>query len=74
MLRLEDFRPNLDNSLNEAIKAFRRPGSMLNICIYVENVGEYKEQIIFYKSLKELGNKSGINISEKKLSFIELFE
>ena len=41
-------RPNLDNSLNEAIKAFRRPGSMLNICIYVENVGEYKEQIIFY--------------------------
>ena len=56
-------RPNLDTSLNEAIKGFKRPGSTLNVCIYVENVGEYKEQVIFYESLKELGNKSGINIS-----------
>ena len=51
-------RPNLDNSLNEAIKAFKRPGSMLNVCIYVENIGEYKDQVVFYESLKELANKS----------------
>ncbi len=56
-------RPNLDTSLNEAIKGFKRPGSSLNVCVYIENVGEYKEQVIFYESLKELGNKSGINIS-----------
>ncbi len=56
-------RPNLDNSLNEAIKAFKRPGSMLNMCIYVENIGEYKDQVVFYESLKELANKSGIKIS-----------
>ena len=56
-------RPNLDTSLNEAIKGFKKPGSTINVCIYVENVGEYKEQVIFYESLKELGNKSGINIS-----------
>ena len=56
-------RPNLDNSLNEAIKAFKRPGSMLNVCIYVENIGEYKEQVVFYESLKELANKSGIKVS-----------
>ena len=56
-------RPNLDNSLNEAIKAFKRPGSMLNMCIYVENIGEYKDQVVFYESLKELANKSGIKVS-----------
>ena len=56
-------RPNLDNSLNEAIKAFKRPGSMLNVCIYVENIGEYKNQVVFYESLKELANKSGIKVS-----------
>ena len=56
-------RPNLDNSLNEAIKGFRPPGSMLNVCVYVENVGDYKEQVIFYESLKEFGNKRGVNIS-----------
>ena len=56
-------RPNLDNSLNEAIKAFKRPGSMLNVCINVENIGEYKEQVVFYESLKELANKSGIKVS-----------
>ena len=56
-------RPNLDTSLNEAIKGFKRPGSSLNVCVYIENVGEYKEQVIFYELLKELGNKSGINIS-----------
>jgi peptidoglycan hydrolase-like protein with peptidoglycan-binding domain len=56
-------RPNLDTSLNEAIKALKSQGQLLNVCIYVENVGEYKEQVIFYESLKELGNKSGINIS-----------
>ena len=56
-------RPSLDNSLNEAIKAFKRPGSMLNVCIYVENIGEYKDQVVFYESLKELANKSGIKVS-----------
>ena len=56
-------RPNLDNSLNEAIKAFKRPGSMLNVCVYVENIGEYKDQVVFYESLKELANKSGIKVS-----------
>jgi peptidoglycan hydrolase-like protein with peptidoglycan-binding domain len=56
-------RPNLDNSLNEAIKAFKRPGSMLNVCIYVENIGEYKDQVVFYESLKEFANKSGIKVS-----------
>ena len=34
-------RPNLDNSLNEAIKGFRPRGSMLNVCVNVENVGDY---------------------------------
>ena len=56
-------RPNLDNSLNEAIKAFKRPGSMLSVCVYVENIGEYKDQVVFYESLKELANKSGIKVS-----------
>lgn len=56
-------RPSLDNSLNEAIKAFKRPGSMLNVCVYVENIGEYKDQVVFYESLKELANKSGIKVS-----------
>ncbi len=29
----------------------------------MENVGDYKEQVIFYESLKESGNKSGVNVS-----------
>ena len=36
---------------------------MLNVCIYVENIGEYKDQVVFYESLKELANKSGIKVS-----------
>ena len=56
-------RPTLDKSLNEAIKSFRPVGSIFNICINIENNGEYREQIIFYESIKEAGTKNGVSIT-----------
>ena len=56
-------RPTLDKSLNEAIKSFRPVGSIFNICINVENNGEYREQIVFYESIKEAGTKNGVSIT-----------
>ena len=56
-------RPTLDKSLNEAIKSFRPVGSIFNICINVENNGEYREQIVFYESIKEVGTKNGVSIT-----------
>ena len=56
-------RPTLDKSLNEAIKSFRPVGSIFNICINIENNGEYREQIVFYESIKEAGTKNGMSIT-----------
>ena len=56
-------RPTLDKSLNEAIKGFRPAGSTFNICINIENNGEYREQVVFYESIKEVGTKNGISIT-----------
>ena len=56
-------RPTLDKSLNEAIKSFRPVGSIFNICINIENNGEYREQIVFYESIKEAGTKNGVSIT-----------
>ena len=56
-------RPTLDKSLNEAIKSFRPIGSIFNICINIENNGEYREQIVFYESIKEAGTKNGVSIT-----------
>ena len=56
-------RPTLDKSLNEAIKSFRPVGSIFNICINIENNGEYREQIVFYELIKEAGIKSGASIT-----------
>ena len=56
-------RPTLDKSLNEAIKGFRPAGSVFNVCINIENNGEYREQIVFYESIKEAGTKNGVSIT-----------
>ena len=56
-------RPTLDKSLNEAIKGFKPAGSALNICINIENNGEYREQVVFYESIKEAGTENGMNIT-----------
>ena len=56
-------RPTLDKSLNEAIKGFKPAGSALNICINIENDGEYREQVVFYESIKETGTENGMNIT-----------
>tara|TARA_B100001121_G_scaffold269147_1_gene253484 strand:+ start:443 stop:1252 length:810 start_codon:yes stop_codon:yes gene_type:complete len=56
-------RPTLNKSLNEAIKGFRPISSIFNICINIENSGEYREQVVFYESIKEAGAKNGMNIT-----------
>ena len=56
-------RPTLDKSLNEAIKGFKPAGSALNICINIENNGEYREQVVFYESIKGSGTENGMNIT-----------
>ena len=56
-------RPSLDKSLNEAIKGFKPTGSSFNICINIENYGEYREQVVFYESIKEVGTKNGMSIT-----------
>ena len=56
-------RPTLDKSLNEAIKRFKPAGSVFDVCINIENNGEYREQIVFYETIKEAGTKSGMNIT-----------
>ena len=56
-------RPTLDKSLNEAIKGFKPAGSTLNVCINIENNGEYREQVVFYESIKGSGTKNGMNIT-----------
>ncbi len=56
-------RPTLDKSLNEAIKGFKPAGSALNICINIENNGEYREQVVFYESIKEAGTENGMHIT-----------
>ena len=56
-------RPTLDKSLNEAIKGFKPPGSTFNICINVENNGEYREQVVFYELIKEAGTENGMNVT-----------
>ncbi len=56
-------RPTLDKSLNEAIKGFKPAGSALNVCINIENNGEYREQVVFYESIKETGIENGMNIT-----------
>ena len=56
-------RPTLDKSLNEAIKGFKPAGSALNICINIENNGEYREQVVFYESIKGSGIENGMNIT-----------
>ena len=56
-------RPTLDKSLNEAIKRFKPAGSVFDVCINIENNGEYREQIVFYETIKEAGIKSGMNIT-----------
>ena len=56
-------RPTLDKSLNEAIKGFKPAGSALNICINIENNGEYREQVVFYESIKRAGTENGMKIT-----------
>ena len=56
-------RPTLDKSLNEAIKGFKPASSALNVCINIENNGEYREQVVFYESIKESGIENGMNIT-----------
>jgi len=56
-------RPTLDKSLNEAIKGFKPAGSTLNVCINIENNGEYREQVVFYESIKGSGTENGMNIT-----------
>ncbi len=56
-------RPTLDKSLNEAIKGFKPASSALNVCINIENNGEYREQVVFYESIKGSGIENGMNIT-----------
>ena len=56
-------RPTLDKSLNEAIKGFKPASSALNVCINIENNGDYREQVVFYESIKGSGIENGMNIT-----------
>jgi len=56
-------RPNLNTSLNEAIKTFRPAKSVLDVVVFVDNYGEYRDQIVFYEKLKEISNSNNISIS-----------
>lgn len=56
-------RPTLHTSLNEAIKGFKPNKSKIKMSFYVDNVGEYSEQIIFYESLKEEALKMGLKLN-----------
>ena len=55
-------RPNLSTSLNEAIKTFRPSQGLLSVAIYVDNVGEYREQVVFYEQLKETCIELGFQV------------
>jgi thioredoxin reductase (NADPH) len=55
-------RPNLSTSLNEAIKTFRPSQGLLSVAIYVDNVGEYREQVVFYEQLKEACIELGFQV------------
>ena len=35
----------------------------MNICINIENNGEYREQVVFYESIKGSGIENGMNIT-----------
>lgn len=55
-------RPSLNTSLNEAIKTFRPSKGFLSVAIYVDNVGEYREQVVFYEQLKETCIELGFQV------------
>ena len=55
-------RPSLNTSLNEAIKTFRPSKGLLSVAIYVDNVGEYREQVVFYEQLKETCIELGFQV------------
>ena len=61
-------RPTLDKSLNEAIKGFKPAGSALNVCINIENNGEYREQVVFYESIKGSGTVSYTHLTLPTMS------
>jgi len=56
-------RPNLNTSLNEAIKTFRPKNKELDIVVFVDNSGEYRDQIVFYEKIREVCTSNLINVN-----------
>ena len=55
-------RPNMEISLNEAVKSFNRDSNTISICFDVDNIGSYKEQNDFYQKIKSLSTEIGISV------------
>ena len=60
-------RPSLSTSLNEAIKTFRPINKELDVVVFVENYGEYRDQIVFYEKIREVctSKKIGVNFASE---------
>ncbi len=56
-------RPNLNTSLNEAIKTFRPKNKDLDVVVFVDNSGEYRDQIVFYEKIREVCTTKLINVN-----------
>ena len=55
-------RPNMNTSLNEAVKSFKRDSNTISICFDVDNIGKYKEQNNLYREIKNQCNEMGVSV------------
>ena len=55
-------RPNMNTSLNEAVKSFKRDSNTISICFDVDNIGNYKEQNNLYREIKNQCNEMGVSV------------
>ena len=55
-------RPNMNTSLNEAVKSFKRDSNTISICFDVDNIGNYKEQNDLYREIKNQCNEMGVSV------------
>tara|TARA_E500000081_G_scaffold14137_1_gene17269 strand:- start:1720 stop:2673 length:954 start_codon:yes stop_codon:yes gene_type:complete len=55
-------RPNMNTSLNEAVKSFKRDLNTISICFDVDNIGNYKEQNDLYREIKNQCNEMGVSV------------
>ncbi len=53
----------MSTSLNEAIKTFRPINKELDVVVFVENYGEYRDQIVFYEKIREVCTSKKISVN-----------